>query len=80
MRDGEQTPGVCLNLNEKLEISKKLDELGVDQIEVGFPVVSEKEKESVKTIANEGLNAEILALSRAKKKILILLFHVMLME
>ncbi|ADP77760.1 2-oxosuberate synthase, condensing enzyme; 2-isopropylmalate synthase [Methanothermus fervidus DSM 2088] len=68
LRDGEQTPGVCLNLNEKLEISKKLDELGVDQIEVGFPVVSEKEKESVKTIANEGLNAEILALSRAKKE------------
>lgn len=67
LRDGEQTPGVCLGTEEKLEIARKLDELGIHQIESGFPVVSEQERVSVKTIANEGLNAEILALCRTKK-------------
>ena len=67
LRDGEQTPGVCLGTEEKLEIARKLDELGIHQIESGFPVVSEQERVSVKSIANEGLNAEILALCRTKK-------------
>lgn len=67
LRDGEQTPGVCLRTPEKLKIAKKLDELGIHQIESGFPVVSNEEKKSVKAIANEGLNAQILALSRTKK-------------
>ena len=68
LRDGEQTPGVCLGTKEKLAIARKLDELGIHQIEAGFPVVSEEERRSVKKIANEGLNAEILALSRTKKE------------
>ncbi|WP_455241010.1 homocitrate synthase family protein [Methanothermobacter tenebrarum] len=68
LRDGEQTPGVCLGTKEKLAIARKLDELGIHQIEAGFPVVSEEERKSVKKIANEGLNAEILALSRTKKE------------
>lgn len=67
LRDGEQTPGVCLRTPEKLKIAKKLDELGIHQIEAGFPVVSQEEKKSVKTISNEGLDAQILALSRTKK-------------
>ena len=67
LRDGEQTPGVCLGTEEKLEIARKLDELAIHQIESGFPVVSEQERVSVKSIANEGLNAEILALCRTKK-------------
>ena len=54
LRDGEQTPGVCFTLEEKLEIAHKLDELGIPQIEAGFPIVSENEKKAVKTIANEG--------------------------
>jgi methanogen homocitrate synthase len=67
LRDGEQTPGVCLRTPEKLAIAKKLDELGVHQIEAGFPVVSNEEQRSIKAIVNEELDAQILALSRTKK-------------
>jgi len=68
LRDGEQTPGVCLRTAEKLKIARKLDELRIHQIEAGFPVVSNEEKRSVTTIANEGLDANILALCRTKKE------------
>ncbi|MGZ7109148.1 MAG: homocitrate synthase family protein [Methanobacterium sp.] len=68
MRDGEQTPGVCLRTPEKLQIAKKLDELGIHQIEAGFPIVSGEEKRSIKAIVNEDLNADILVLSRTKKE------------
>ena len=67
LRDGEQTPGVCLRTPEKLKIAKKLDEIGIHQIEAGFPVVSHEEKRSVKAIVKEDLNAQILVLSRTKK-------------
>ncbi|MDO5832364.1 MAG: homocitrate synthase family protein [Methanobrevibacter sp.] len=66
LRDGEQTPGVCFSLEEKLEIARKLDQFKIHQIEAGFPIVSEKEKESVKAIANEGFDATILGLTRTK--------------
>ena len=66
LRDGEQTPGVCFSPEEKLEIARKLDQLRINQIEAGFPIVSEKERESVKRIVNEDLNADILALTRTK--------------
>ena len=68
LRDGEQTPGVCFTEEQKLNIARKLDELGIKQIEAGFPAVSKKESEIVKKIANEGLNADVLALSRALKE------------
>ena len=55
-------------MDEKIEIAHKLDELGIPQIEAGFPIVSENEKKSVKTIANEGLNAKIICLTRTKKE------------
>ena len=42
LRDGEQTPGVCLRTPEKLQIARKLDELGVHQIEAGFPLFQMK--------------------------------------
>ena len=48
LRDGEQTPGVSLSPEKKLNIAKKLDELGVDAIETGFPIISNGERESVK--------------------------------
>lgn len=78
LRDGEQTPGVCFSPEEKLEIAKKLDEVKIKQIEAGFPIVSKKEQESVKAITSEGLNAQIISLSRTKKKTLMLLLIVML--
>ena len=66
LRDGEQTPGVCFSYEDKLEIARKLDQFKIHQIEAGFPIVSEREKETVKAIANEGLDATILALTRTK--------------
>jgi methanogen homocitrate synthase len=65
LRDGEQAPGVVFGLDEKLEIATKLDEIGIETIEAGFPVVSTKEKDMVKSIASLGLDAKICALSRA---------------
>ena len=64
LRDGEQTPGVCFTLEEKLEIARKLDELGVDVIEGGFPANSAEETETVRNIAGLGLNAKICGLAR----------------
>ncbi len=68
MRDGEQTPGVCLRTPEKLQIARKLDELGIHQIEAGFPIVSHEEKKSVKAIVDEDLDADIIVLARTKKE------------
>ncbi|MDI9437883.1 MAG: homocitrate synthase family protein [Euryarchaeota archaeon] len=68
LRDGEQTPGVCLRTPEKLQIARKLDELGVHQIEAGFPIVSNEERRSISAIVKENLNADILALSRTRKE------------
>ncbi len=67
LRDGEQTPGVSLTPEEKLEVARLLDKLGVDTIEAGFPIVSKGEIEGVKLIVKEGLNAEICGLSRVDK-------------
>jgi len=68
LRDGEQMPGVSFSSEQKLTIAKKLDEIGVPEIEAGFPAVSKTEQETVKKIANEGLDAKILVLSRLKKE------------
>jgi 2-isopropylmalate synthase len=66
LRDGEQTPGVSLTPQEKLELAKALDRLGVDVIEVGFPITSKGEQEGVRLIAKAGLKAEICGLARAE--------------
>jgi len=68
LRDGEQSPGVSLSPEQKLAIAKKLDELGVDAMEVGFPVVSVGEQQAIKMITESGLRAEICGLARANKK------------
>jgi 2-isopropylmalate synthase len=68
LRDGEQTPGISLSPDQKLSIAKKLDELGVDAIEAGFPVISEGELKAVKMITGEGLSCEICGLARTSKK------------
>ncbi len=65
LRDGEQTPGVSLTVDEKLWIARTLDKLGVDIIEAGSAVTSEGERAAIKAIANEGLNAEICSFARA---------------
>ena len=65
LRDGEQTVGVVLDPEQKLEIARLLDELGIDRIEAGFPRVSEDDWQAVKLISEAGLRAEIWGFSRA---------------
>lgn len=67
LRDGEQTPGVSLTIEDKIEIARQLNKLGVDVIEAGSPMSSEGEKKVVKAIAKEGLTSEVCALARATK-------------
>ena len=67
LRDGEQTPGVSLTADDKIEIAGQLSKLGVDVIEAGFPSSSEGEKKVVREIAKAGLEPEICALCRATK-------------
>ncbi|HYZ65464.1 MAG TPA: 2-isopropylmalate synthase [Nitrososphaeraceae archaeon] len=65
LRDGEQSPGVSITPEQKVQIAIKLDQLGVDAIEAGFPIVSQGEMQAIKTIKKSGLNAEICGLARA---------------
>jgi isopropylmalate/homocitrate/citramalate synthase len=65
LRDGEQTVGVVLGPEEKLEIARLLDGLGVDRIEAGFPRVSDDDWRAVALVAAAGLNAEVWGFSRA---------------
>ncbi|MDR3120407.1 MAG: 2-isopropylmalate synthase [Clostridiales bacterium] len=64
LRDGEQTPGVSLNLSEKLEIAKQLELLGVDVIEAGFPAASPGDFEAVRTVS-ESVGCAVAALCRS---------------
>lgn len=68
LRDGEQVPGCKLNTREKLELALKLEGLGVDIIEAGFPISSPGDFESVNKIAREIKNATVCGLSRAVQK------------
>jgi isopropylmalate/homocitrate/citramalate synthase len=65
LRDGEQTVGVALDAEQKLEIARLLDELGIDRIEAGFPRVSEDDGRAVELIAGASLRAEVWGFSRA---------------
>jgi isopropylmalate/homocitrate/citramalate synthase len=65
LRDGEQTVGVVLDPEQKLEIARLLDELGVDRIEAGFPRVSQDDWDAVKLISAAGLRAQVWGFSRA---------------
>ena len=67
LRDGEQTPGVALTVDEKIQIARKLNNLGVDKIEVGFPASSKGEIESSKKIASLGLDSTLVGLARSLK-------------
>jgi 2-isopropylmalate synthase len=64
LRDGEQTPGVTITPDQKIQIAMKLDELGIDAIEAGFPIVSQGEITAIKAIARQGLKAEVCGLAR----------------
>ncbi|HFC97140.1 MAG TPA: 2-isopropylmalate synthase [Thermosulfurimonas dismutans] len=68
LRDGEQSPGVSLNMAQKIEIGRALVDLGVDVIEAGFPVASPGDFEAVRTLSRELKGVEIAALARANAK------------
>lgn len=67
LRDGEQCPGVVFRKRDKINIARKLDELGVGRIEAGFPAVSDEDFQTVREIAGLGLKAKVKAFSRAMK-------------
>ena len=68
MRDGEQSPGASMSLEEKIQIARVFDELGIDIIEAGFPIASPGDFESVKAISKILKNSIPAGLSRANKK------------
>ncbi|MCX6694829.1 MAG: 2-isopropylmalate synthase, partial [Candidatus Altiarchaeota archaeon] len=68
LRDGEQTPGVTMTIDDKKTIAEALSKLGVDYIEAGFPVSSEGEFKAVKEIKEMGLKSKIAGLSRCVDK------------
>jgi isopropylmalate/homocitrate/citramalate synthase len=65
LRDGEQTVGVVLSPQQKLEIARKLDELGISRIEAGFPKVSPEDAEAIQLMQKANLKAELWGFSRA---------------
>jgi len=67
LRDGEQTVGVVLSPQQKLEIARHLDALGVNRIEAGFPRVSAEDGEAIQLMQAAGLKAELWGFSRAMK-------------
>ena len=67
LRDGEQSPGISLNTQEKVEIAQQLARLGVDVIEAGFPITSPGDFEAVEAIARKVEGPVICGLSRTHK-------------
>ena len=68
LRDGEQSPGATMNLQEKLGLARQLESLGVDIIEAGFPAASQGDFEAVQAIAAEVKDVQVAALCRALEK------------
>jgi 2-isopropylmalate synthase len=68
LRDGEQSPGCSMNLGEKLQLARKLESLGVDIIEAGFPIASDGDFAAVKAVAAECRDTTIAALCRTSEQ------------
>jgi len=68
LRDGEQSPGASMTLEEKLQIAELLDGMGVDVIEAGFPIASNGDFEAVTEVAKLVKNAQVCGLARASEK------------
>ena len=68
MRDGEQSPGASMSLEEKIQIARVFDELGIDIIEAGFPIASPGDFEAVSEVSKNIKNSTITGLARASLK------------
>ena len=68
MRDGEQSPGASMSVEEKIQISRVFDEMGIDIIEAGFPISSPGDFEAVSAISKSVKNSIPCGLARATKK------------
>src|SRR6185295_16116381 len=68
LRDGEQSPGASMNLDEKVRIAQVLEEMQVDVIEAGFPIASNGDFEAVRRVAEVCRNASVAGLARASIK------------
>ena len=68
LRDGEQSPGASMNLEEKLRIAAVLEEMGVDVIEAGFPIASNGDFEAVRGVSKAVRNSSVAGLARAAKR------------
>ncbi len=68
LRDGEQSPGFSMNVEEKLRLARQLEQLGVDVIEAGFPIASPGDLQAVRGVASEIRGCRVAALARARKQ------------
>ena len=68
LRDGEQAPGVVFSLQEKLRIAEMLDSIGIPEVEIGMPAISEKEAEETRILCTSGFNFKSLGWCRATKR------------
>ena len=68
LRDGEQAPGCSMTVNEKLRLAHKLEDLGVDIIEAGFPIASTGDFEAVQRVSREMRSASVAALARCRRE------------
>ena len=68
LRDGEQSPGCSMNLDEKLRMARQLEQLGVDVIEAGFPIASEGDFAAAKAVANACRQVTVAALCRTSEQ------------
>lgn len=68
LRDGEQSPGCSMNLNEKIEVARQLDAMGVDVIEAGFAIASPGDAAAIAAIADTVKNAVVCSLARCTEK------------
>ena len=67
LRDGEQAPGVVFSLDEKIEIAGKLDEIGIQELEIGTPAIGPSEQSDIRCLLNQGFGFESTCWARANK-------------
>lgn len=68
LRDGEQTPGVCWNEDERVRVAEALEEFGIKRLEIGMPVVSDTIGKAIKRLHDNNTSLDLVALCRAKKE------------